>query len=915
MIEVQGACVHTGDEAVLRAITCAVAPGELVGLIGLNGSGKSTLAKLMSGALLPTSGHVVVDGLDTAQPHERARVRALVGCVGQNPADQLISTVVHDEVAFGPRNLGCTDEECEQRVARALHAVGLGDYGARETNSLSGGEQQRVAIASVLAMEPRYVVLDEVTSQLDSAARADMRARIKSLADTGVGVVLITHDPIEALMCDRLLVLDAGAIVWEGSSAALLRADDGLWGKTLPQSPYIDALRLMLDAGYPLSRGCEPNACAAWLREACERGLMPEHVAHKIYQVLAEGAEPSELSCPGVHAAQESASAPKISAPLSPDLAASGRARLDGDSTARPPALVFKAATYAYDDARDALQGCSLAVSAGSMVLVAGPSGAGKTTLASLAAGVIEPQEGTVLVRGEVPRPGTVGLSFQNPEQQLFLESVEQELSFAPRNAGQDEHEVSARVQRVAERLQITDVLSCDPFALSGGQARRVAIGGILTLDAPVAVFDEPTAGLDAPGRVALHALLRELAAEGKTVLVVSHDVEEWLPLVDEVALLRAGELVWHGPPDSIRREPMLFARAGLAAPASLQLLQALEAVPANHRRDGEAARRDQDGAPAGYGQDGAQKEADSNAASAECMPASQGSERPGAQRHVARHQAPRRRTAPWQQAPRAFGSYITGDTPLAHVDARVKLCLLLVATAALFSSNALIPMLGWCALTALVMAFARVPIGAVLTTLRPAVILFTCIVLANLVSCDGSAQVALAGSVGLSVTGAARTVAVIARIVMLVCLALCVTASTTPTELADACVRLLRPLARLGLPIGDLGIVLTMALRFIPLVAEEVERVRRSQAARGVAFDSSGIIERIRAWGSVLVPVVVGLFRRADRIAESMDARCFSQSGGTLPVKQPLSAASWVILLGGIGTMMALAIASHMMG
>ena len=262
MIEVVDAIV----DGALHGVSLCVERGEVVALIGHNGSGKSTLGRLVCGAQVPQSGAVCVDGASTANVPGRALVRRLVGYVGQNPADQTVSTIVSDELAFGLWNIGCTEGEIAERVANSLNAVGLAGFEDREVQSLSGGELQRLVLASVLAMEPGYLVLDEVTSQIDSTFRAQFRSLVAHLAGRGVGVVLVTHDPLEVLSCNRVLVLDAGEVIWSGAPGSLLVDYRDLWDWVLPPNGYADALRRAVADGFDLAGGFAPAQLAAWLR-------------------------------------------------------------------------------------------------------------------------------------------------------------------------------------------------------------------------------------------------------------------------------------------------------------------------------------------------------------------------------------------------------------------------------------------------------------------------------------------------------------------------------------------------------------------------------------------------------------------------------------------------------------------------
>ena len=814
----------------LGCVSFTVAPGEVVGLIGHNGSGKSTLGRLVCAAQLPDSGVVRVDGHCTAEEGGRARVRRLVGYVGQNPADQTVSTIVGDELAFGLRNIGCARHEVRERSRRALEDVGLAGFEEREVSSLSGGELQRLVLASVLAMEPAYIVLDEVTAQLDSSLRAAFRALVARLARAGIGVVLVTHDPLEVLLCDRVAVLSSGRVTWAGAPRALLTDGWELWQQTLMPHAFVRALHAALDAGYAGPLSCSPAALAAWARETGRVSVL-------------------EAAIPAVHGAARDAAR--------------------GDA-----GLAIRTASVAYDG-YEALHDLSLTVRAGQVTLVAGPSGAGKTTLACAAAGLLRPEQGSVLLGGTEPHAGDVGLAFQNPEEQLFLETVERELAFAPHNQGCAHTEIERRVRAAAARLDVEMLLEADPFQLSGGQARRVALASILTLEPRALVLDEPTSGLDAPSRAALHRLVRDLAAEGTPMLVVSHDLEEWLAEADEVALLRAGRLVWNGTPAELARDAGAFECAGLAAPESWQLAALL--------RDGSSPEgEDVRAAPAPVGDDARRAEGARDTAAAS------GPARDAAARPV-----------------RA--------SLLSCVDARVKMLLLLAATIAVFAAGAPWALAVWCAVAIGALAASGMGARAVLRNLRPVLLLFVLIICANLVSCDGSADIVVSGSWGLSTAGAARAMTAIVRIVLLVCLALAVAISTTPTKLADACTALMRPLGRFGVPVADIGLVLSMALRFIPVVSEEAARIRLAQRARGVDFEGGSVFARVRAWATVLTPLVVGLFRRADRIAESMDARCYGQASQVEAPRVPLAARDRMVVAAGLGAMAALTVLSHL--
>lgn len=997
MIEVVDAVV----DGALHGVSLCVERGEVVALIGHNGSGKSTLGRLVCGAQLPQSGTVCVDGASTANVPGRALVRRLVGYVGQNPADQTVSTIVSDELSFGLWNIGCAEGEIAERVASSLDAVGLAGFEDREVPSLSGGELQRLVLASVLAMEPGYLVLDEVTSQIDSTFRSQFRSLVARLAGRGVGVVLVTHDPLEVLSCNRVLVLDAGKVIWSGAPGSLLVDYRDLWDWVLPPNDYADALRCAVADGFDLAGGFAPAHLATWLRSVRAEGRagagspldagrdsgigrvagrhLDDHIVfgRNLDDVIVAGRDSDSASVFGHNSDTHSVSGRKSDTQVSqngdfsPDKGANVRIQPDNGGGVRIPpenganvrispdnginirimpenasnssipsdgagafsaisgndrgaegepareasSLAFSHVSIAYENA-EVLNDISLSIPSGRVTLIAGRSGAGKTTLACLAAGLTKAQSGSVLLGGTASVPGEVALAFQNPEQQLFLETVEHELAFAPRNLGCSEDEVARRVSDAASQLEIKELLPSDPFCLSGGQARRVALASILTLSPRAVVLDEPTAGLDAPARAALHRLVQDLACKGIPVLVVSHDLEEWLAAADQVVLLADGTITWQGTPGALASDMDAFARAGLEPPESWQLRELLaqaekrDSAGVNGATSAKTATRDQE-AGAVQGPEGVEaQEPRATAARDSKSTAAQGPKAAVARalKGVA------------TQEPSSHGLGVAAKPSrkdaagrgLEDVDARVKVTLLLVATAALFAARAPWTLAMWAMLCLLVLRASGIGGKAVAHALKPVALLFAFIVCANLVSCDGSADVAIAGSVGISTVGAARAATAVARIIMLVCLALSVATSTTPTKLAHACTSLMRPLGHIGVPIEDVGLVLSMALRFIPVVSEEAGRIRLAQRARGVNFDEGSVLRRVRAWAAVLTPLVVGLFRRADRVAESMDARCYGQRSSGQHRRVPLQPADKLVLLGGLVVMAVLTVLSY---
>ena len=247
------------------------------------------------------------------------------------------------------------------------------------------------------------------------------------------------------------------------------------------------------------------------------------------------------------------------------------------------------------------------------------------------------------------------------------------------------------------------------------------------------------------------------------------------------------------------------------------------------------------------------------------------------------------------------LGSFVARDTAPARMDARVKILLLLACAIGVFATGASWVFFAWVAVLVGLCALARLDVAAHLRALAPVAFILAFTLAANALALDGHGDIALAGPIGIDTAGALRGLLAVARIVILLGLALVVSSSTTPPQLADACVSLLSPLVRLGVPVADIGLMLSLALRFIPIVSEEFSRIQLAQRSRGVDFDHGGLVARISSWASVLTPLVVSLFRRAERLGESMESRCYGTSDGSLMTMGRLRPRDAAVLIAGL--------------
>ena len=257
----------------VQGVDLEVRRGEFLAVVGHNGSGKSTLAKLFNAILLPTEGQVLVEGMDTADEENVYEIRRRVGMVFQNPDNQIVATIVEDDVAFGPENLGVPPREIRERVDEALRAVGMYEYRLYEPHKLSGGQKQRVAVAGIIAMRTDCVIFDESTAMIDPKGRREVLETVQKLnRELGITVVFITHFMEEAALADRVVVMDRGRIAAAGTPAAVF-ADTALLSRTgLELPPAAQLAAALREKGVALDGDTlTPEACADALFRAAQK--------------------------------------------------------------------------------------------------------------------------------------------------------------------------------------------------------------------------------------------------------------------------------------------------------------------------------------------------------------------------------------------------------------------------------------------------------------------------------------------------------------------------------------------------------------------------------------------------------------------------------------------------------------------
>ncbi len=520
-------------------------------MAGRTGAGKSTLTLAAAGfiprVVRATMGGTVLIGDADTKTAPADRLLGRVGIVFATPANQLSASklTVREELAFGLENLGVPRAEMDARIDAVLDRLAIAHLADREPFALSGGEQQRVAIASIIAMGTDVLVLDEPTAQLDPAGTASVADLLDGLARSGTAILCAEHAPEVLGQMDRCLVLDLGRpIALDRPGQALLAAGDavGLRPPTL--------VRLARLGGAPVGQEFDEAAIAAALRAAGGRLAMPE--AHAPATAWSAGARPG--------------------------------------ATVRLEGLVHR-----YPNGVEAVRGVSLTVEAGEAVAIVGQNGSGKTTLVKHLDGLLRPDEGHVLLDGAdtaertvAELAATVGFVFQNPDEQLFERSVEREVAFGPRNLGRPPTEIPGLVERSLAAVGLLEVRATNPYDLDLSRRKLVALAGVLAMDPAVLVLDEPTTGQDADGIERVERVVHAYREAGRTVIAITHDMEFAAANFTRIVVMRLGEVVLDGPPAAVFQASNadLLATTGLTLPpvARIGALLGLDPAPLDLR-------------------------------------------------------------------------------------------------------------------------------------------------------------------------------------------------------------------------------------------------------------------------------------------------------------------------------------------
>ena len=583
MIECRGVSFsYDGAAPALDGIDLNIEDGEFFCILGGNGSGKSTFAKHLNALLQPDTGTVCVNGMDASDPELVYDIRSTAGMVFQNPDDQLVATLVEDDVAFGPENLGVESAQIAQRVREALKAVGLVGFERHETHALSGGQKQRVALAGVLAMEPRVLILDEASSMLDPRGRKGLMEACHALHERGMTIVMITHFMEEAAEADRVAVFQAGRVAMLGTPEEILTRADELARLNLDMPPSCCLGRALRAKGVSI---------CAQVREADMVADIAQAYAERSRTGIAGRPFASDPRIPdNVSSAIDGAGAlePVIEiSHLSYSYSLSARERRRWHKSSAAEGASNKRALWGNDPSSPwALRDVSLTVRRGEFLGLAGHTGSGKSTLVQHLNGLIRPQEGSVYALGldlvnkkdAAAVKAKVGVVFQYPERQLFAETVAQDVAFGPHNLGLSQAEVAHRVESSLARvgLDLATVGDKSPFELSGGQQRRVAFAGVLAMEPEVLVLDEPMAGLDPAARSGFLELIDRLHRDGLTVVMVSHSMDDLANCCDRIVVMNEGAVFAEGAPAQVFEHADGLKSIGLGVPTAQRMALAL---------------------------------------------------------------------------------------------------------------------------------------------------------------------------------------------------------------------------------------------------------------------------------------------------------------------------------------------------
>lgn len=544
---------YESGPTILQEVSLTIRRGEFTGVVAASGSGKSTLLHLMAGIIPHYSngrleGQVFIEGVDTREL-SLAKIATQVGVVTQDPENQLFNLIVKDELVWALENRGFARPEMEKRLADSLAFFDIAPLRDRITYDLSGGEKQRVVLASTHIFHPDILILDNPTSQLDPAGAGLVIESIKKILQQHQTVIMV-EDKIDELLehADRLIFLHQGRLVLD-----------------IPPRDLSQHMHLLEQIGI------RPPEVVSLSRRLIERGVRLERMpvglddAISLYTSrLDDGRSPAE----GL------AGSTPAGAPAS---AGNGRHSSGAGDHLAVSDLHF---TYPPPRAITALRGVSLDIRRGSFVAIIGKNGSGKTTLARCISGYLKPTRGKITIGGQAVhrlplrrRVSKVGYVFQNPDHQLFKDPVRADVEFGPLNLGHPPQEVSRRATQILEMLDLKQYEGVHPYTLSKGNRQRLAIAAIAVMEPEVLIVDEPTTGQDpVHAREVMDLLTRLRDERGTTIIIITHAMYLVGEYCDRVIAMSEGLVLIDGAPSQVFAHPEILEKTSVVPPPVTQL-------------------------------------------------------------------------------------------------------------------------------------------------------------------------------------------------------------------------------------------------------------------------------------------------------------------------------------------------------
>ncbi|HJH28087.1 MAG TPA: ABC transporter ATP-binding protein [Methanosarcinaceae archaeon] len=535
MISVENFTYYYPDSKIpaLDNLNLSIQSGDFVLLLGPSGCGKSTLVQCFNGIIPKVAGgevegKIFINEKDVEQ-HKVYQISSEVGLVFQDPNTQIFGLTVEDDVAFGPENLGIEKNEIEKRVENSLKIVGIEQLRKRFTFSLSGGEKQRTAIAGNLAMQPGILVLDEPTSDLDPKGTREVLETIKQLnKNTGITIILIEHKIDEVLgLANRTIVMDKGKIILDGSTCDIFNSNIDQLEQIGIYSPKLIQLSKMLNV--------KPSY---------------KEIVSRLISINARCGEDGK--CIDI-----SDDAPSENVSQIPSI----------------PHLEFDDMWFGYKNDNPILKGINISINKGEFVALIGANGSGKTTMLKCLIGLLRPDKGRILLdekdirnTGVAELAGIVGYLFQNPDYQLFADTVHEEVAFGLKNRSSYSSDIEFKVNEALEMMELTELKERHPHSLSRGQRQRLAVASILAMEPDILVLDEPTTGQDWGHLTLFMEQIKKLNGAGKTIILITHDMGLVAKYADRTIIMQDGKIAMDGSTRDV------FSRSDVLKKASIEL-------------------------------------------------------------------------------------------------------------------------------------------------------------------------------------------------------------------------------------------------------------------------------------------------------------------------------------------------------